>query len=165
MSLGKSCCPSRLRKRDEYESPYTENQKSKYETEGLSVYAYQFLGQHDGLSNEQKDAAIVNRGIVPDSERLYGQAFHGKILPPSKRFGPFEYQQPNGTYVNPFRYSNDVCFGIGDCREYADKLERYMKCREQNMKQGIEHVTKVCGPPPKAPGQFAQFASFVFPWN
>lgn len=147
------CCPSRLRKRDEYQS-----------SDNSSIYAYQFMGQFDELTNEQKDKAILNKGILNENS-MYGQAFHGKILPPSKRFGPFEYQMSNGTYVNPYRYSNDVCFGIGECREYADQLERYMKCREQCDRQGIDNIRKKCGPPPQPPKQFASFASFVFPWN
>lgn len=142
-------CSTRLRKHDGY----------------LNVYAYQFTGPLDDLSNEQKDEAISNHGIVSglNYDASYGQAFHGKILPHSRPFGKFNHPMSdscNGSecarsYVNPYQQSTQVCeLGgciSGDCREYGDALERYLECREKCPKQDIASVTKMCGPPPINP--------------
>lgn len=136
-------CSTRLRKHDGY----------------LNVYAYQFKSPHDELTNTQIDQALENNGIVPnfDYDHGYGQAFFAKILPEKKPFGQYEYkkQTRGGTVnINPYRLSNDVCEGAccaGDCREYGDALERYLKCREQCEKQGKEFVMQKCGPAPMNP--------------
>jgi hypothetical protein len=130
-------CSTRLRKHDGY----------------LNVYSYQFTGPLDDLSNDQKDEAIQNHGMVSgmNYEAGYGKAFHGKILPYTKPHGKFNYPMSDG-YINAYRQSTQVCERSGccadDCREYGDALERYLECREKCPKQDIASVTRICGPLP-----------------
>ena len=144
-------CNTRLRKHDGY----------------LDVYAYQFTGPLDDLSNQQKDEAIKNHGMVSNKnyDVGYGQAFHGKILPNNRPFGKFNHpmsdpcsggSNSNGCRnVNAYRESTQVCERGGcymdDCREYGDALERYLECREKCSRQDIDTVNRECGPMPINP--------------
>jgi len=143
-------CSTKLRKHDDY----------------LNVYAYQFTGPLDDLSNNQKDDAIQNHGIVSGINYNvgYGQAFHGKVLPNNRPFGKFNHPISDSCnnadgcrYVNAYRESTQVCEMRGccsdDCREYGDALERYLQCREKCPKQDLATVERVCGPMPINPAQ------------
>ena len=136
-------CNTRLRKHDGY----------------LNVFAYQFKGPIDELSNEEKDYAMNNHGQLPGrTDYGYSGAFYGRILPPKKPFGKYEHNMnpsnPEKMYRNMYAYSNDACEAgcfTGDCREYADAMERYFQCREKCPKQDMETVTRICGRMPINP--------------
>lgn len=143
-------CSTRLRKHDGY----------------LNVYSYQFTGPLDDLTNDQKDEAIQNHGIVSGQnyDAGYGKPFHGKVLPPSRPYGKFNHPMKdkcfkaggnNGCrYVNAYRQSTQTC-ELGccadDCREYGDAMERYLECREKCPRQDINSVNQMCGPMPINP--------------
>ncbi len=121
-------CQTRLRKHDGY----------------LNVYAYQFKGPIDEMSNAEKDYAISNHGQLPGAKYGYSHAFYGKLLPDKKP----------GRSINMYELANSTCEPgcfTGDCREYADAMERYFQCREKCPKQDVESVTRVCGKMPINP--------------
>lgn len=144
-------CNTRLRKHDGY----------------INVISHQFIGPLDDLTNEQKDEAIQNHGIVRgmDYDSGYGKPFHGKLLPNKRPFGKFNHPMSDlcsGSgdggcrYVNAYRESTQLCERgccADDCREYGDALERYLECREKCPKQDMETVNRICGPAPINPAK------------
>lgn len=138
-------CSTRLRKHDGY----------------VNVYSYQFMSPLGYMTNDQKDEALANHGMIRGEDPLYGQAFHGKVLPPRNPFGKHKHLMDTGgaigpQYINPYRVSTAMCEGVccsDVCREYGDALERYMQCKEKCPSQSPAAVLKHCGPPPVNPAK------------